>query len=74
MAADTRRISPQKLALVKDCIDEGWPIIEITRTYGVTRVTVKRHFPEYRGMDMKEASSMGARIMQLNRGARRTGS
>jgi len=53
-------ISPERLALIQQCMAEGWPLIEITRTHGVSWETMRRHFPEYRGLDRTESAKLGA--------------
>jgi hypothetical protein len=59
------QITPERLALVQDCISQGWPLIEIYRTHRVTRQTVARHFPDYRGLPKQEAAVLGAAARRL---------
>lgn len=40
-----RRYTPEELATYETCLDEGWSFREITRTYGVDKDTLARHFP-----------------------------
>jgi hypothetical protein len=44
---------------------EGWPLIQIYLTHRITRTTVQRHFPEYRGIPLQEAAALGAAARRL---------
>jgi hypothetical protein len=65
-------LSPERLATLQACVDDGWPIIQITRTHRASWETMRRHFPDYRGMDNREAAKLGAatRKLTLKRRAR----
>jgi len=66
-----KTITKERLALAEKCLDEGWSFIEITRTYGITGVTLRRHFPG-RGWTLKEGAQLGNHIMRLTRNMTRT--
>jgi hypothetical protein len=53
-------ITPERLALIQQCLDEGWPLIQITKTHGVCWRTMRRHFPEHRGLDRTTSAQLGA--------------
>lgn len=53
-------LTPEKLATLQACIDDGWPLIQIQRTHRVYWGTMRRYFPDYRGMDQREAAKLGA--------------
>lgn len=59
------QITPERLAVVQQCIADSWPLIQIYRTHKVTRTTVRRYFPDYRGMPKQEAASLGAAARRL---------
>lgn len=61
-----RRIAPERLALAKKCLDEGWPFIEITRTHGIGAKTLRRHFPG-QGWTPKEGAQLGYKIMKAGK-------
>lgn len=50
-----RRYSPEFLAVAEKRLDEGWPIREIARTYGVNEKHLSRHFPG-RGWTIEQAA------------------
>lgn len=54
-------ITPEKLALVKECLDDGWSQVEIYRTHGVHTKTIRRHFPGS-GWTMKQGSEIGVLV------------
>ncbi len=53
-------ISPERMETLKKCVEDEWPLIQIQRTHNVDWKTMRRHFPDYRGMDQKEAAKLGA--------------
>jgi hypothetical protein len=56
-------MTPERLALVKQCIDDGWSQIEIYRTHKVHPMTQRRHFPG-KGWTAKQGAAMGHQIMK----------
>jgi hypothetical protein len=52
-------VTPEKLELIRQRLDEGWSINQLKKTYGITWATVNRHFPN-RGMDRSEAGKIAA--------------
>jgi len=59
------QITEERLAVVQQCIADGWPLIQIYKTHRVTRATVLRYFPEYRGIPLQEAARLGAAARRL---------
>lgn len=57
MAAKT--LSPERLTLLDQCVEEGWPMREMFRTHGLTRKTVRKYRPDYKGLDRKASSELG---------------
>lgn len=55
------------LAIIKQCLDDGWPFSEIAETYGYTQNAVRRHFPG-KGMPVKEAAALGWLVRKFNQG------
>jgi len=53
-------LAPEKLAVIKDCMKDGWPLIQIERTHNVAWKTMRKHFPDYRGMNKREAAKLGS--------------
>lgn len=41
----TKRMTPEQLAAIEAKLDDGWPLLEIEKTLGVTYKTIARHFP-----------------------------
>ena len=56
----TNVLTPERKALLDQCVEDGWPLIQMRKTHGFCHTTVKRHYPEYRGMDNREAAKLGA--------------
>lgn len=52
------KTTPEREALFKKCLDEGWPFIRIQREHNVSWHTLNKLFPG-RGMDPKEAAARG---------------
>lgn len=61
----------ERLALLKQCVEDGWPLIEITRTHGFDYPTIRKYFPDYRGLPLKEASQLGVQARRANAAIRR---
>ncbi len=53
-------MTPEYLATLQQCVADGWPLIQIKRTHGTCWKTMRRHFPDYRGMPKPEAARLGA--------------
>lgn len=51
-------ITPEKLAVVEKCLDDGWSQVEIYRTHKVHPATIRRHFPG-RGWTLKQGAELG---------------
>jgi len=64
-------ITPERLATIKQCVADGWPLIQIKRTHKVTWTTMRRHFPDYRGLDNQEAAKLGATARRTTLALRR---
>lgn len=60
------------MATLRACVADGWPLIQIYRTHRIARLTVRRHFPDYRGMPLPEAARLGAYAKRANERIRRT--
>lgn len=59
-------ITKEKLAVVKQCLDDGWAQIEIYRTHKVHPATIRRHFPGS-GWTPKEGAQLGYKIMKAGK-------
>lgn len=59
-----------RMDLLRQCVEEGWPLIEITRTHGFDFRTIRKYFPDYRGLPLKEASQLGVQARRTNRSIR----
>lgn len=53
-------MSAERLAVIQQCVDDGWPLIQIKRTHGAGWDVMRKYFPDYRGMNQKEAAKLGA--------------
>jgi transposase len=54
----------QKIAQVQACVQDGWPLREIYRTYNTGASFVKRWFPDYTGMPAQESGSLSMAIQR----------
>jgi len=61
------KVSPERLALCEQLLDEGWPFQEITRTHGVSYGSLRKYFPG-RQWTNAEAGELGrlARKLKIN--------
>ena len=59
-------ISPEQLATVKQCLEDGWSQIEIYRTHKVHPKTIRRHFPGC-GWSVKEGAQLGYQVMKAGK-------
>lgn len=59
-------ISPEQLATVKQCLEDGWSQIEIYRTHKVHPITIRRHFPGC-GWSVKEGAQLGYQVMKAGK-------
>lgn len=64
-------ITAERLDIIKQCVADGWPLIQIYRTHKVNWETMRRHFPEYRGLDRREAAKLGATARRTTLALRR---
>jgi hypothetical protein len=54
-----RKLSPERKQLLDNAVADGWPIRQIISTYGIGTSTIKKHYPDYRGMtDSHESGKM----------------
>lgn len=59
-------VSPEKLDLIAKALDDGWPMIEIQKTYHVTNRTIQRHFPGS-GWTRQQVSAQGLAVKRANK-------
>jgi hypothetical protein len=52
-------MTDEEIAFVQVLIDEGWPKQQIQQTYGLSFGMLKRHWPDFKGMDFREAGALG---------------
>lgn len=62
-----RKFSPERKALLDSLVADGWPIRQMVETHGFNFSTIKKHYPEYRGMTQSEAGKLGTAIKNLDR-------
>jgi hypothetical protein len=55
-------VTPEELAIMKQCVDDGWSLFEMRKTYGWHNVTVKKYFPDA-GWTVREGAKLGAFIL-----------
>lgn len=67
-----RKLAPERKALMDACVADGWPIRQMVETHGFNFSTIKRHHPDYRGMDQREAGSLSMAMRYLNQKIART--
>jgi hypothetical protein len=64
-------LTPERKALLDELVKDGWPLIEMHRTHRFSWDTVRRHHPDYRGMDQTEAAKLGNTARQVTLAIRR---
>lgn len=69
--AGQAQITAEKRAVIEKCIEDGWPLIQIQRTHGVSWNTMRRRFPSYRGMALHDAAKLGAATRRTTLALRR---
>lgn len=52
----------EKLERMRACVEDGWPLREIYRTFNTSSRFVKKWFPEYAGMPAQESGSLSMAI------------
>jgi len=62
-----RKLAPERLELLGKLVADGWPIRQITETHGFNYYTIKKHYPEYKGMTQSEAGKIGMALKHLGR-------
>jgi hypothetical protein len=63
----TQQITPliaRKLEQVTPCVQDGWPLREIYRTYHTSSRFVKKWFPDYTGLTAQESGSLSMAIQR----------
>jgi hypothetical protein len=58
-------VTPERKALFEECLNDGWPFIQIQKTHHVSWVTLNKLFPG-RAMDLKVAAKLGAATRRAN--------
>lgn len=61
-----RKLSPERKALLDAAVADGWPIRQIIATYGIGTSTVKKHYPDYKGMPLAESIVLSHASRRLN--------
>lgn len=61
-----RGLSPERKALLDAAVKDCWPIRQIIATYGIGTSTVKKHYPDYRGMPLEESIALSRASRRLN--------
>lgn len=59
--------TPAKLEAIRQCISDEWPLRQIEETYRVSYRSLKKHFPDYKGMGQREAGAISSASRKLNR-------
>lgn len=59
-------MTPERLELVRQCLEDGWSQIEIYRTHKVAPLTTRRYFPGS-GWTLKEGAQLGYRVMKAGK-------
>jgi len=57
-------LSPERRALLGSCVADGWSYNQIYLTHRITRLTVKRYYPDYQGMSLVEGAKLGYLAMK----------
>jgi hypothetical protein len=57
----------QRVAQVRACVQDGWPLREIYRTYKTSSRFVKKWFPDYTGLPPQESGSLSMAIQRRKR-------
>lgn len=65
-------ISPQLKARIKEMLDDGASISEVSRTLGCTHETIKRHFPDA-GWDPRTVGEYARMMRTLKKALKRQG-
>lgn len=66
-------ITPERLEQLSQAVEDGWPIKQIVTTYNTSWGTLRKYFPDYRGLDLKHASSLGIHARRMNKQIRKAG-
>lgn len=59
-------ITPERLALAKQALEDGWSQMEVYRTHGIHPMTLRRHFPGA-GWTPKQGAQLGYRLMKAGK-------
>jgi transposase len=62
-----RSLTAERRAILERCVLDGWPIRQIIETYGFGTRTVKKHYPEYRGITAQESGNLSMATQRVNR-------
>lgn len=65
-ALSGRKLSPERKVLLDEAVADGWPIRQIIATYGIGTSTVKKHYPDYKGITQREALELSWASRRLN--------
>jgi hypothetical protein len=62
-------IAPEVLTAIEQCLDEGWPFLEITRTYGIGYHRLNRLFPgrQWTNKQAGEWRAMSGRLERVGK-------
>lgn len=62
-----RKLAPERKQWLDNAVADGWPITQIIETYGIGFATIKKHYPDYKGMDCREAGRLSQLGQQTDR-------
>ena len=63
----TVTISEERLAILTKCVEDGWPLKQIQITHRFDFYTIKHFFPEYKGLNRREAGGLAQYSRRANK-------
>lgn len=66
-------MTPERIALLTYCVEDGWPVTEIIATHRISHDTIRKFYPDYRGMPGEDRDAIAALARKLNPMLRKMG-
>lgn len=57
-----RIVSQERLDLMARAVEDGWPLREITQTYGLDYHTIRKHYPDYNPISRQDLGTLSIAV------------
>jgi hypothetical protein len=62
-----RSVSEERMVLLARAVEDGWPLREITHTYGLDYHTIRKHYPDYVPVSRHDLGTLSVAVKAARR-------